>query len=56
MGVLDLSSAGLPLDLALRIGAHAGPVVPAQDPVRRAERNFYGPRHVDGARAAHARG
>ena len=41
MSDLDLSSAGLPLDLALRIGAHAGPVVPAQDPVRR-ERNFYG--------------
>jgi hypothetical protein len=36
MASLDLPSAGLPSHLALRLGAHVGPVLPSFDPVRRA--------------------
>jgi tetratricopeptide (TPR) repeat protein len=35
MASLDLASAGLPEHLALRLGAHVGPVLPSFDPVRR---------------------
>ncbi len=35
MASLDLPSAGLPEHLALRLGAHVGPVLPSFDPVRR---------------------
>ena len=41
MRAIDLETAGLPSDLGLRIGAHAGPVVEAEDPIRH-EPNFYG--------------
>jgi class 3 adenylate cyclase len=34
MASLDLSAAGLPGHLALRLGAHLGPVLPSFDPVR----------------------
>ena len=34
MASLDLASAGLPEHLALRLGAHLGPVLPSFDPVR----------------------
>lgn len=34
MASLDLASAGLPEHLALRLGAHVGPVLPSFDPVR----------------------
>jgi tetratricopeptide (TPR) repeat protein len=33
MAALDLEAAGLPGDLALRLGAHVGPVFPVHDPV-----------------------
>jgi hypothetical protein len=35
LAALDLAAIGLPHDLGLRIGAHAGPVVPIVDPIRR---------------------
>jgi hypothetical protein len=35
MASLDLPAAGLPEHLALRLGAHVGPVLPSFDPVRR---------------------
>jgi adenylate cyclase len=38
---IDLASAGLPIDLALRIGAHAGPVFEYPDPITR-RGCFYG--------------
>jgi class 3 adenylate cyclase len=38
---VDYGGAGLPVTLGLRIGAHAGPVFQAQDPVRD-EPTFYG--------------
>jgi len=38
---VDYAGAGLPATLGLRIGAHAGPVFEAQDPVRE-EPTFYG--------------
>ncbi len=38
---VDYTGAGLPATLGLRIGAHAGPVFQAQDPVRN-EPTFYG--------------
>jgi class 3 adenylate cyclase len=33
MGAIDFEGAGLPGDLALRLGAHVGPVFPVDDPV-----------------------
>jgi class 3 adenylate cyclase len=41
MNGLDLTGAGLPDTLALRLGGHLGPVYAAQDPILRA-RNFFG--------------
>lgn len=41
MRQVDYEKAGLPSTLGLRIGAHAGPVFQAQDPVRK-EATFYG--------------
>jgi hypothetical protein len=41
MRELEPTAVGLPPTLGLRIGAHAGPVFEAVDPVRR-ERNYYG--------------
>jgi hypothetical protein len=35
LAALDLAAIGLPHDLGLRIGAHAGPVMPIVDPIRR---------------------
>jgi class 3 adenylate cyclase len=35
IAALDLPAIGLPHDLGLRIGAHAGPVMPIIDPIRR---------------------
>jgi class 3 adenylate cyclase len=35
MASIDLPAAGLPEHLALRLGAHVGPVLPSFDPVRR---------------------
>jgi adenylate cyclase len=34
LAALDLTALGLPHDLGLRIGAHAGPVMPIVDPIR----------------------
>ncbi len=41
MGALDLEGAGLPPDLAIRLGLHAGVVWPLRDPVTGAT-NFFG--------------
>lgn len=41
MGAIDLAAAGLPAHLALRLGAHLGPVYPTHDPVLGA-RSFMG--------------
>ncbi|HEX3954443.1 MAG TPA: adenylate/guanylate cyclase domain-containing protein [Stellaceae bacterium] len=41
MSRLDRAEAGLPLDMALRIGIHLGPVYPAGDPIL-AQQNFFG--------------
>lgn len=37
----DFAGAGLPLDLALRMGAHVGPVMPITDPIR-AQLTYWG--------------
>jgi tetratricopeptide (TPR) repeat protein len=41
LAALDLTAIGLPHDLGLRIGAHAGPVMPIVDPIRR-ELTYWG--------------
>ena len=40
MAALDLERLGLPGHLALRLGAHVGPVFPVQDPVLEAPRSW----------------
>ena len=46
---IDFGAVGLPSSLGLRIGAHAGPVIEFQDPLRD-ERNFYGTHVTQAAR------
>jgi hypothetical protein len=41
MGAVDLTAAGLPLHLALRLGGHLGPIFELRDPVLD-ERSFMG--------------
>ena len=48
---IDFAAIGLPVDLALRIGGHAGPVVAIPDPIRDGEPTYWG-RELPGRRAS----